>query len=80
MEIIMSTPNYVPGQAYSHGYEARMEGKEMPPSSEIGLYWDEYRAGWFDAHRVILENARRDYQEIKNKLDENSDPRSFLQD
>jgi hypothetical protein len=77
----MNTPNYVPGQAYTHGYDARMEGKEMPESSKTGLYWDEYRAGWFDAHRVVLENARRDYQEFKKKLDENSDVRrEFLQD
>jgi hypothetical protein len=57
-----------------------MEGKEMPDTTEIGLYWDEYRAGWFDAHRVILENARRDYQDFKKKLDENSESRKFLQD
>jgi len=76
----MSTPNYVPGQAYNIGYNARMEGREMPDVSEVGLYWDEYRAGWFDAHRVILENARKDYQASKTKLDENSEKREFLQD
>jgi hypothetical protein len=76
----MSTPNYTPGIGYQRGYEARMEGKEMPDTSEIGLYWDEYRAGWFDAHRVILENARKDYQEFKKKLDENAESRKFLQD
>ena len=72
--------NYIQGQGYSHGYEARMEGREMPDVNEIGLYWDEYRAGWFDAHRVILENARKDYQNTKKKLDENSERREFLQD
>ena len=72
--------NYIQGQGYSHGYEARMEGREMPDINEIGLYWDEYRAGWFDAHRVILENARKDYQNSKKKLDENSERREFLQD
>ena len=72
--------NYIQGQGYSHGYEARMEGREMPDVNEIGLYWDEYRAGWFDAHRVILENARKDYQNSKKKLDENSERREFLQD
>lgn len=76
----MNTPEYVQGQGYSRGYEARMEGKEMPSSTEIGLYWDEYRAGWFDAHRVIIENARNDYKAFKNKLDENSENRKFLQD
>ena len=77
----MSTSEYKQGMGYSHGYEGRMEGKEMPEPSQIGLYWDEYRAGWFDAHRVILENARRDYQEYKTqKLDENSERRKFLQD
>lgn len=76
----MSVPEYVQGQGYSHGYEARTEGKEMPDSSKIGLYWDEYRAGWFDAHRVIIENARKDYKEFKNKLNETPDNRSFLQD
>ena len=75
------TPEYVQGQGYSHGYEARMEGKEMPDVNEIGLYWDEYRAGWFDAHRVIIENARRDYNDHKSRmLDENSERREFLQD
>ena len=73
-------PKYVAGQAYNYGYSARMEGKEMPEPEKIGIYWDEYRAGWFDAHRVILENARRDYQDNKKKLDENSEPRQFLQD
>jgi hypothetical protein len=72
--------NYIQGQGYSHGYEARVEGREMPDVNEIGLYWDEYRAGWFDAHRVILENARRDYQNTKKKLDENSEQQQFLQD
>jgi hypothetical protein len=78
----MKTPEYIPGQAYKHGYEARMEGKEMPPTEQIGLYWDEYRSGWFDAHRVIIENARRDYKDHVNKtLDENSEKRrEFLQD
>ena len=71
---------YSQGQGYSHGYEARMEGKEMPEANKIGLYWDEYRAGWFDAHRIIIENARRDYDEFKTKLDENSEQRKFLQD
>lgn len=76
----MSTPQYIQGQGYRHGYEARMEGREMPDSSKIGLYWDEYRAGWFDAHRVILENARKDYNSSKTKLEENSESREFLQD
>ena len=72
--------NYTQGQGYRHGYEARTEGKEMPEISKVGLYWDEYRAGWFDAHRVILENARNDYKEYKKRLDENSQSREFLQD
>jgi len=77
----MKTPEYQQGVGYSHGYEARMEGKEMPSTTEIGLYWDEYRAGWFDAHRVIIENARRDYNDHKKRmLDENSERREFLQD
>lgn len=77
----MSTPNYIPGQGYKIGYEARMEGREMPDTSEVGLYWDEYRAGWFDAHRTILENARRDYETfIKNDLNENTKDNQFLQD
>lgn len=76
----MSTPEYVQGQGYRRGYEARMEGREMPSSTEVGLYWDEYRAGWFDAHRVVIEAARNDYKNHTKKLDENSDSRSFLQD
>lgn len=77
----MNTPEYKQGVGYTHGYEARMEGKEMPSVNEIGLYWDEYRAGWFDAHRVIIENARRDYNDHKSRmLDENSERREFLQD
>ena len=76
----MNTPEYVQGQGYSHGYEARMEGREMPETTKIGLYWDEYRAGWFDANRVIIENARRDYDSSVKKLDENSQKREFLQD
>ena len=72
--------NYTQGQGYRHGYEARTEGKEMPEISKVGLYWDEYRAGWFDAHRVILETARNDYKEYKKRLDENSQSREFLQD
>lgn len=76
----MSVPEYKQGMGYTHGYEARMEGREMPSSFETGLYWDEYRAGWFDAHRVIIENARRDYEASTNKLQENSEQRRFLQD
>ena len=77
----MNVPEYKQGMGYSHGYEGRMEGKEMPDVNEIGLYWDEYRAGWFDAHRVIIENARRDYNDNKARtLDENSERREFLQD
>jgi len=76
----MTTPNYVPGLAYRHGYEARMEGKEMPPIGEVGTYWDEYRAGWFDANRVTIENARNDFKRSQNKLQENSERREFLQD
>jgi hypothetical protein len=75
-----TTPEYVPGQAYSRGYEARMEGKDMPPIGQIGVYWDEYRAGWFDANRMIIENSRRDYEASKRKLEENSERREFLQD
>jgi hypothetical protein len=76
----MKTPEYKPGLGYTHGYEARNEGKEMPSSFESGPYWDEYRAGWFDAHRVILETARREYDINKNKLQENDERREFLQD
>ena len=76
----MSQPKYVPGQAYRSGYDARMEGREMPSTDEIGVYWDEYRAGWFDANRTIIENVRRDYENSRNKINENSDSRNFLQD
>jgi hypothetical protein len=57
-----------------------MEGREMPSTSEIGVYWDEFRAGWFDANRTILENVRRDYENSRNKINENSNSRNFLQD
>jgi len=57
-----------------------MEGREMPSTSEIGVYWDEFRAGWFDANRTILETVRRDYENSRNKINENSDSRNFLQD
>jgi hypothetical protein len=76
----MNQPKYVPGQAYRNGYDARMEGREMPAINEIGVYWDEFRAGWFDANRTILENVRRDYENSRNRLTENSNQREFLQD
>jgi hypothetical protein len=57
-----------------------MEGREMPSTAEIGVYWDEFRAGWFDANRTILENVRRDYENSRNKINENSNARDFIQD
>jgi hypothetical protein len=57
-----------------------MEGKEMPSTAEIGVYWDEFRSGWFDANRTILENVRRDYENSRNKINENSNARDFIQD
>lgn len=76
----MNQPKYEPGQAYKIGYAARQDGKEMPDTFNIGIYWDEYRAGWFDANRSILENVRKDYEDSRKKLEEHSETRKFLQD
>jgi hypothetical protein len=40
----------------------------MPDSGNVGVYWDEYRAGWFDADRGIIESARKDISENKQFL------------
>ena len=60
--------NYIPGHAYKQGHQARISGRDMPDSGNVGVYWDEYRAGWFDANRGIIESARKDITENKQFL------------
>lgn len=52
--------NYVPGQGYKDGYEDRMSGKQnrfLINFSEEH-YWQEYKLGYEEASRRVLEDAR----------------------
>jgi hypothetical protein len=56
--------NYTPGQGYRDGYMDRQQGKPNLSLLEVGLlennnpYWDEYKLGYSEASRKIIEDAR----------------------
>ena len=53
--------NYIAGQGYKDGYQDRMTGKtnrsviSLEPDSP---YWEEYKVGYSEASRRIIEDAR----------------------
>lgn len=51
--------DYIPGSAYNAGFKARMEGQ--PKSHGLNgneVFNTEWLAGWDDAHRKIINEAR----------------------
>ena len=51
--------DYIPGSAYSEGFKARMKGvPKNSVSNEQPVYLQEWVAGWEDAHKKIIEDAR----------------------
>jgi hypothetical protein len=53
--------DYTPGSAYDLGYNARMKGSSKPNNvlvAENNVYWQEWEAGWEDAHQKIINESR----------------------
>ena len=70
--------DYTPGSAYDLGYNARMKGSSKPNNvlvAENNVYWQEWLAGWDDAHQKILSEARAKAECSKPKCCKN-----FIQD
>jgi len=66
--------DYVPGSAYSQGYQSRMKGQ--PKTNGLNgneVYNTEWLAGWEDAHKKIIDEARSNVGIEKF-------PGSFIQD
>lgn len=71
----MSDVIYFPGQGYKDGWSDRQAGK--PNASPMGwgsatsdktVYWEEYRIGYAEASRKILEDAKRSIEEMKKDI------------
>jgi len=56
--------NYTPGKGYRDGFSDRQQGKPNLSLIEFGVlenrnpYWDEYKLGYSEADRKIIEDAR----------------------
>ena len=66
---------YSPGKGYRDGWDDRHNGK--PNASPMGwgsattdkaVYWEEYRIGYADASRKILEDAKRSIDEMRKDI------------
>ena len=68
---------YVPGSAYKKGYDTRMNGGDKASNifESNSVYWQEWLAGWEDAHTKIINEARANSGCIKPKCCKN-----FIQD
>lgn len=69
---------YIPGSAYSMGYQARMKGGDKPSNTDMAgnnVYWQEWLTGWDDAHNKIISEARANAGCSKPKCCKN-----FIQD
>ncbi len=71
----MTNARYTPGKGYKDGWNDRHEGKPKAcptqwgnATTDNGVYWDEYRIGYADASRKILENAKRSIEEMKQDI------------
>lgn len=67
---------YEQGKGYRDGWEDRHFGK--PNAAPMGwgsattddaVYWDEYKVGYADASKKIVQEARRTIADMKNELD-----------
>jgi hypothetical protein len=66
--------SYTPGQGYRDGYDDRHNGVKSRCPFGCGTtddpYWTEYKEGYADADRKIMEDARRSINENKKFLTE----------
>ena len=66
--------SYTAGQGYRDGYNDRQSGSRSRCPFRSGTtddpYWREYKAGYADADREILEDARRGVKEKNQFLSE----------
>lgn len=67
--------SYEPGKGYRDGWEDRHFGKpNMAPmgwgnaTTDDSVYWDEYKQGYADASKRIVEDARRTISDMKADL------------
>jgi ribosome modulation factor len=68
--------DYIPGSAYSAGFQARMQGQ--PKTSGVNgneVYNSEWLVGWEDAHTKVINEARANSGCTKPKCCKN-----FIQD
>lgn len=81
----MTNKSYTPGKGYKDGWNDRYAGKPKTypmewdtAKTDHDIYCDEYRIGYADASRKILEDAKRSIEEMKQGisqyLTEDSDP------
>ena len=65
---------YSAGQGYKDGHGDRTDGRSSRNPYGSGTsddpYWREYKTGYFEADREIMENARRTVKEEKKFLAE----------
>ena len=68
----MNTHGYIPGQGYKDGYQDRMNGlaDRSVAYATSQPYWAEYRQGYAEAERNIIERARQGISENKRFLSE----------
>jgi len=68
---------YKPGSAYKLGYDTRMRGGDKVSNiyENNSVYWQEWLAGWEDAHQKIINEAR-----AQNKSPKLGQDRQFIQD
>ena len=68
----MNTHGYIPGQGYKDGYQDRMTGlADRSVSYAVTQpYWAEYKQGYAEAERRIIEQAKQGITESKRFLSE----------
>ena len=52
--------DYTPGSAYQKGFNTRMSGGDKASNvyESNSVYWQEWVAGWDDAHNKIINESR----------------------
>lgn len=69
--------SYTPGSPYKLGYDTRMNGGDKVSNTfeNNSVYWQEWLAGWDDAHQKIINEARE-----RNKCPKLGAGKEFIQD
>jgi len=67
-----SMNSYTPGQGYKEGYNDRMNGlaDRSITHATTEVFWMEYRQGYMQAERNIIEKARHEVNESRRFLSE----------